>query len=83
MQVTLHKTGTDRYGRTLVRVIVVDIDVGAQMIATGHPWHYRRYDATATLEAAERNARAARRGLWAEDNAVATWEWRASAKQRR
>lgn len=50
------------------------------MIATGHAWHYGRYDATATLGAAETNARAARRGLWAEDNAVATWEWRKTLK---
>ena len=64
-QVTLHTTGTDRYGRTLARVTVGDIEVDAQMIATGHAWHYSRYDHTAALEAAERKARAARRGLWA------------------
>ncbi len=69
-QVTLHTTGTDRYNRTLARVTVGDIEVEAQVIATGHAWHYSRYDHTATLEAAERNARAARRGLWADADAV-------------
>jgi len=42
-QVTLHTTGTDRYKRTLARVTVGDIEVDAQMIVTGHAWHYSRY----------------------------------------
>ena len=75
-QVTLHTTGTDRYKRTLARVTVGDIEVEAQVVATGHEWHYSRYDRTAALEAAQRNARAARRGLWADGDAVPPWEWR-------
>jgi micrococcal nuclease len=81
-QVTLRTTGTDRYNRTLARVTVGDIEVEAQVIATGHAWHYSRYDHTATLEAAERNARAARRGLWADADAVPPWEWRKGEKRR-
>jgi len=81
-QVTLHTTGTDRYGRTLTHVTVNDIEVDAQMIATGHAWHYQRYDHTATLEAAERNSRAARRGLWAGAEPVPPWEWRKGEKRR-
>jgi micrococcal nuclease len=42
-QVTLQKTGTDRYKRTLARVTVDDIEVEAQVIATGHAWHCSRY----------------------------------------
>ena len=82
MQVTLHTTGNDRYGRTLARVTVDDIEVDAQMIVTGHAWHYTKYDKTAALEAAERNARAARRGLWADGEPVPPWEWRKHQKQR-
>ena len=48
-QVTLHTTGTDRYKRTLAHVTVGNIEVGTQMIATGHAWHYSRYDHTAAL----------------------------------
>ncbi len=36
-------TGTDRYKRTLACVTVGDIEVEAQVIATGHAWHYSRY----------------------------------------
>jgi endonuclease YncB( thermonuclease family) len=55
---------------------------GRSVIATGHAWHYGRYDHTAALEAAERNARAARRGLWADAEPVPPWEWRKSEKRR-
>jgi len=48
-QVTLHTTGTVRYKRTLAHVTVGDIEVDAQMIATGHAWHYKQYDHTAEL----------------------------------
>ena len=82
-QVTLHTTGTDRYKRTLARVTVGDIEVDALMIATGHAWHYSRYDHTAALEAAERNARAARRGLWTDGEPVPPWEWRKREKERK
>jgi micrococcal nuclease len=81
-QVTLHTTGTDRYKRTLAHVTVGDIEVDAQMIVTGHAWHYSRYDHTAAMDAAERNARASRRGLWADAQPVPTWQWRAGEKRR-
>ena len=80
-QATLHTTGTDRYRRTLAHVTVGDIEVDAQMIATGHAWHYSRYDHTAAMEAAERNARAARHGLWADGDPVPPWEWRKGERE--
>lgn len=79
---TLHSTGTDRYERTLAHVTAGDIEVDAQMIVTGPAWHYRRYDHTAAPEAAERNARAARRGLWADGEPVPPWGWRAGERER-
>ena len=81
-QLTLHTTGTDRYKRTLARVTIGDIEVEAQVIATGHAWRYSRYDHTAALEAAGRNARAARRGLWADAEPAPPWESRANEKRR-
>jgi endonuclease YncB( thermonuclease family) len=41
----------------------------------------RRYDHTAALDAAERNARAARRGLWADGDAVPPREWRTGKRK--
>ena len=48
--------------------------------ADGLAWHYTRYSDDARLAAAEREARAARRGLWRDAAPVAPWDWRASEK---
>jgi len=42
----------------------------------GAAWHYTKYNKTVVLDAAERNARAARRGLWADAEPVPQWGWR-------
>jgi micrococcal nuclease len=57
-------------------------DVGQQLVAAGLAWHYTRYSDDAGLAAAEREARAARRGLWADREPVLPWEWRASEQRR-
>jgi micrococcal nuclease len=53
------------------------------MVAEGLAWHFTRYSDDATLAAAEREARAARRGLWRDREPVPPWEWRASEKERK
>jgi micrococcal nuclease len=75
--------GVDRYGRTLARVEVEGQDVNRQMVAEGLAWHYLRYSDDATLADAEREARAAGRGLWRDREPVPPWEWRASEKGRK
>jgi endonuclease YncB( thermonuclease family) len=53
------------------------------MIADGLAWHYVRYSKAEELAAAEREARAAGRELWADREPVPPWEWRATAKDRK
>ena len=76
-------SGTDRYGRTLGRVEIDGQDVNRQMIADGLAWHYTRYSKAEPLAAAEREARAAGRGLWADREPVPPWEWRATERERK
>jgi micrococcal nuclease len=52
-----------------------------ELVRAGFAWWFRRYSSDATLEALEAEARAARRGLWADPNAVPPWEWRAAVRQ--
>jgi endonuclease YncB( thermonuclease family) len=58
------------------------IDVGLAQVSAGMAWHYRDYqrDQAAVDRAAyadaERRARAARRGLWADQDPVAPSAWR-------
>lgn len=74
--VEVHKTGEDRYGRTLARVIVDGQDVSESMIAQGFAWHYKKYSKDETLANLEDTARNAKRGLWADANPLPPWEFR-------
>jgi micrococcal nuclease len=67
---------TDRYGRTVGRVTVDGRDVGLDMVRAGLAWHYVRYSNGPLLASAEREARAAHRGLWVQPAALAPWEFR-------
>lgn len=72
----------DRYQRSICIVLVDDVDVGLQQIQAGLAWWYRQYiseqtgSERASYEAAERDAKAHRRGLWAMQNPTPPWEWR-------
>jgi len=81
--VTVETFGRDRYGRTLGRIVIEGQDVNRQMVLDGLAWHYLRYSKAEALTAAEREARAAGRGLWADREPVPPWEWRATAKDRK
>lgn len=80
---TIHQHGKDRYGRVLARVELDGDDLGRRLVSEGLAWHYTRYSQDATLGAAERDARSAKRGLWADREPVPPWEWRAGEKDRR
>ncbi len=41
--VTLNVIGTDRYGRTLARVIVDGLDVNLELVKRGLAWRYDKY----------------------------------------
>lgn len=76
--VMLRERGTDRYGRILADVILPDGRVlNRELVRVGLAWWYREYAPEARdLEALEREARAARRGLWADPHAIPPWEFR-------
>jgi micrococcal nuclease len=68
--------GKDRYGRTIGVVVAGERSVNLQMIEAGLAWHYVEYSKDAELARAEREARAAKRGLWTDQSPVAPWEFR-------
>ena len=68
--------GKDRYGRTIGTVIAGERSVNLQMVEAGLAWHYLEYSKDPELARAEREARAAKRGLWADPAPVAPWEFR-------
>lgn len=72
----------DRYGRTVAKVLVDGRDVNLAIVTQGWAWWYRKYATEQSAEdqklyeAAENDARSARRGLWADPEPVPPWEWR-------
>lgn len=71
-------TTTDRYKRYIGHIYLNDRHINAEMVKEGHAWVYRRYSNDESLRLLEKQARLAKRGLWAlpVDQRQAPWEWR-------
>lgn len=79
-EVTVRKTGEDRYGRTLGYVLVGEMDANARMVEEGWAWHFKKYNDEEHLAKLEEAARSAKRGLWADADPLPPWEYRARQK---
>ena len=66
----------DRYGRYIAQVLYSQKDLGKELLRNGMAWHYVRYSSDKNLQLLEDRARAAKVGLWVDENAVPPWEWR-------
>jgi endonuclease YncB( thermonuclease family) len=77
-EVTIQTHGHDKYKRTIGDVFLPDgTNVNHTLVKDGWCWWYRKYAPGNTdLERLEREAREARRGLWADPQPVPPWEWR-------
>lgn len=67
---------TDRYGRILGIVFLGETDINLQMVRGGYAWHYTHFDKSPSYAAAEREAKATKRGLWATPNPINPYRWR-------
>lgn len=74
--VSLHVTGKDRYKRTLAVVVAGGVNVNRELLRLGLAWRYEAYSRDAALLAAQNEAKAAKRGLWADPAPLPPWEWR-------
>jgi endonuclease YncB( thermonuclease family) len=72
----------DRYKRIIGRVYLGDRDISLEMVKDGWAWHYKRYSKEAALADAEKEARKAGRGLWADKDPVPPWEKRQQDKRK-
>jgi endonuclease YncB( thermonuclease family) len=80
--VTVDTHKTDRYGRTVGKVLLGERDVNLEQLRRGMAWHYKAYereqigvDRTA-YAAAESAARQSGTGLWAMPHPTAPWNYR-------
>jgi micrococcal nuclease len=74
--VRLEVVDTDRYGRSVATVWMGEMDVNREMVRLGFAWAYRKYLQDQTLIEVEAEAKSSRRGLWADPNPIAPWEFR-------
>jgi endonuclease YncB( thermonuclease family) len=74
--VTVTVVDTDRYGRMVGKVKRGDLDVNLALVKGGWCWRYTTYDKKSEYAAAQAEARAARRGLWADSEPIPPWEFR-------
>jgi micrococcal nuclease len=74
--VTVKVASKDRYGRTVAWVAVDGKSLNEELLRAGMAWHYRQYDKSEKLTQLEQEARAAKRGLWADSTPTPPWEWR-------
>lgn len=72
---TLEIVASDPYGRKLGRIAVAGVALNAELVRRGHAWSSSR-NAADPLRSVQEEARAARRGLWAEATPTPPWVWR-------
>jgi endonuclease YncB( thermonuclease family) len=78
--VTVEVETTDRYGRTVGRVLVNGQDANLAQVKAGMAWVYRQYAHDQAYFSAEAAAKSARVGLWSRPDAVPPWEYRHGGK---
>lgn len=79
---TMAVTDIDRYNRNVAVVTLKDgTNVNKEMVKAGFAWWYYDYSKDVTYQKLEKEARNAKRGLWADKNPVAPWKWRKPSDQ--
>ena len=66
----------DRYKRIVGRVSCAGVGANATQVRRGMAWVYDRYAKDKTLYRLQDEARSSGRGLWADRNPIAPWDWR-------
>lgn len=77
----------DRYGRTVGKILLNGQDINFEQVRRGMAWHYKAYaneqspEDRSLYDAAEVEARQARRGLWADRTPVPPWDFRQQGRR--
>jgi micrococcal nuclease len=70
----------DRYHRAVGRIYLGNRFINLEQVREGYAWRYASYDHHHEFDAAERQARAAHRGLWVDPHPTPPWEFRHSRR---
>lgn len=73
----LHTRQYDRNKRLIAEIILGNGDtLNRELVKAGLAWHYKKYSTDTVYAGQEQAARAAKKGLWADQAPVAPWQWR-------
>lgn len=79
--VVIDMKGTDQYKRILGVVYLGDTNINAEMIRAGYAWNYK-YSKDKYYIKLQEKAKAEKKGLWKDKNAIDPWEWRKENKKK-
>lgn len=87
-QVEVDWTKHDRYGRTVGKVVVNDVDANLEQIKRGIAWFYAEYQNEQSVQdrlyykSAQDDAQRNRLGLWGDTNPLAPWDFRKQGRKK-
>lgn len=83
--VTVTSSGKrDRYKRVVGTITTTEgINVNEELVKAGLAWHYEQYSDNKELSLIEAEARQAKRGLWADKDPMAPWDWRKQKRKKK
>ncbi|WP_180273533.1 thermonuclease family protein [Iodobacter sp. BJB302] len=70
----------DKYGRTVGKILVGNLDANLEQVKRGMAWFYVQYGHDMAYRDAESKAKASRLGLWSDISPTAPWDWRHGTK---
>lgn len=81
--VTVEVKGRDKYGRTLADVVLPnEQSLNRALVQAGLAWWYFKYSNDVTLGHLEVEAKAGKRGLWQDGQAIPPWAFRKINRER-
>lgn len=73
--VTVDVKGKDQYKRVLGVIYLGEMNINAEMIRSGYAWNYK-YSKDKYYIKLQEKAKAEKKGLWKDKNAIDPWQWR-------
>lgn len=80
-EVTVEVKGTDQYKRILGVVYLGEVNINAEMVRAGYAWNYK-YSKDKYYIKLQEKAKAEKKGLWMDSNAIDPWMWRKERKKK-
>lgn len=78
--VTVDWKKKDQYRRILGVIYLGDVNINAEMIRAGYAWNYK-YSRDKYYIRLQDKARAGKKGLWIDSNAIDPWQWRKNKRK--